>query len=202
MTRCSTYCSEYSAYDMSLGSDLVRKPDARVFLPSEDEWYKAAYYDARLESEGGPPGDDHYWFYPTKSDTIPTAEAPPGTDFVNGSANYDSVLGDLTDVGAYPAKPSDSAYGTFDQAGNVWEVNEFAIDFARGGVRGGSFYSNQEALHASYRCCDVMPDPPLEVEYVGFRIAGSCLFTDADGDGDIDLADFRVFQSCFCGPSE
>ena len=41
--------TEDGAYDMSLGSNVVRKLGARVFLPSEDEWYKAAYYKS-----GGP----------------------------------------------------------------------------------------------------------------------------------------------------
>ena len=36
--------TEDGAYDMSLGSQVVRRADAQVFLPSEDEWYKAAYY--------------------------------------------------------------------------------------------------------------------------------------------------------------
>ena len=36
--------TEDGAYDMSLGSSVVRKAGAQVWLPSEDEWYKAAYH--------------------------------------------------------------------------------------------------------------------------------------------------------------
>ena len=39
--------TEDGAYDMAIGGDLIaRKPGARYFLPTEGEWYKAAYYDA------------------------------------------------------------------------------------------------------------------------------------------------------------
>ncbi|KKM78495.1 hypothetical protein LCGC14_1359430, partial [marine sediment metagenome] len=55
----------------------------RVVLPSEDEWYKAAHYKGGGTNAG-------YWLYATQSDTVPTSEAPPGGDLVNGSANYHS----------------------------------------------------------------------------------------------------------------
>ncbi len=66
---------------MSLGSSVVRKPGALVFLPTDDEWYKAAYYKGGGTKAG-------YWDYPTESDTASTAELPPGADMINGSANY------------------------------------------------------------------------------------------------------------------
>jgi sulfatase modifying factor 1 len=60
---------------------ITREPDATWVIPSEDEWYKAAYH--YNDSVTG-----NYWDYPTQSDTAPTSEAPPGTDMTNGSANY------------------------------------------------------------------------------------------------------------------
>jgi len=161
--------TEDGAYDMSLGSSVVRKPGARVFLPSEDEWYKAAYY------KGGGTGAG-YWDYPTESDIAPTAEAPPGTDLTNGSANYyDGSFVDntyyTTVAGAYGFKPSDGAYGTFDQGGNVWEWNEADIldDGQYRGLRGGSFSSYDYYLHAMDRNGD--GDPTDEGYYIGFRVA-------------------------------
>ena len=160
-----TSTTEDGAYDMSLGSSVVRKPGAQVFLPSEDEWYKAAYYKG-----GGT--DAGYWDYPTQSDTVPPPELPPGTDMVNGSANYYS--GDYLDplcyttrVGAYDAKPSDSAYGTFDQGGNLWEWNEAKIVSDRC-VRGGSFGGYDGYLHAANI---IIYDPTIENIYLGFRVA-------------------------------
>jgi len=180
--------TEDGAYDMSLGSSVVRKLGARVFLPSEDEWYKAAY-----DKGGGT--DAGYWDYPADSDTAPTDEGPPGADFVDGSANHGSVLTDLTHVGSYTAKPSDSPYGTFDQGGNVWEWNETLISTSRG-VRGGSFNDVNDSLHVSYRGAT---DPTNENSNIGFRVAGVPFF-DGDGDGDEDLEDFALFQAVFTGP--
>jgi hypothetical protein len=177
--------TEDGAYDMSLGSAVVRKPGARVFLTREDEWYKAAYYKGGGTSAG-------YWDYPTQSDTAPTDEGPLGTDFTNGSANHGSAVGDLTPVGSYTAKPSDSPYGTFDQGGNVWEWNEALIGASRG-VRGGPF---NDSMSVSYRGGT---DPTNENSSIGFRVAG-VLLLDGDGDGDVDLADFALFQAMFTGP--
>ncbi len=134
--------TEDGAYDMSLGSHVTRKAGATWALSSEDEWYKAAYYDPNK------PGGAGYWDYPTQSDTLPSAEPAPGTDMTNGSANY-LVSGGYqdatyytTEVGSYAARPSDSAYGTFDQGGNVWEWNEADLfgDGSFRGARGGSFF--------------------------------------------------------------
>jgi len=164
--------TEDGAYDMSLGSRVVRKPDALVWLPSEDEWYKAAYYKGGSTSAG-------YWDYATQSDMPPYSEAPPGTDMVNGSANTGGAVGDLCNVGAYTAKPSDSAYGTFDQGGNAWEWNEADIygDGTYRGLRGGYFGSAEMPLppwghlRASFRG----NGDPATGQYsygTGFRIAG------------------------------
>jgi formylglycine-generating enzyme required for sulfatase activity len=157
--------TEDGAYDMSLGSSVVRKSGALYFLPSEDEWYKAAYYKG-----GGT--DAGYWEYPTQSDLSPSPQLPPGWDMDRGSANYYYVDEQYhtTEVGAYNAKPSDSAYGTFDQGGNLFEWNETLGDLYRG-YRGGAFYTPESALHASYRGNGA--DPTMESYVFGFRVASS-----------------------------
>ena len=145
---------------------IVRESDATWVIPSEDEWYKAAYH-----KNDGVTGN--YWDYPTQSDTVPTSEAPPGTDMTNGSANYEFAIGILycrTEVGAYDARPSDSPYATFDQGGNVREWNETVIYSSRG-LRGGSFHSFDFdfALHAAYRSAAT---PAYEIDSgIGFRVA-------------------------------
>lgn len=156
--------TEDGAYLMSDGADVVRKPDALVFLPSEDEWYKAAYYKGGGTNAG-------YWDYPTQSDDpdVPTKEDPPGTNTMHGSANYGTTSGgDFTDIGAYVAKPSRSAYGTFDQGGNSWEWTEGVIGSFRS-FRGGSFWgASGDTMHAASRN-DY--NPTNHNGSVGFRIA-------------------------------
>lgn len=120
------------------GNSITRNPGAKWFLPSEDEWYKAAYH----KNDGA---TGNYWNYPTRSDSVPTAEIPPGG--VN-SANYSDVVANFTPVGSYPLSPS--PYGTFDQGGNADEWNEALlaepdIDFPNvtvyyRGIRGSSMY--------------------------------------------------------------
>ena len=136
----------------SNGLSITRNAGAAFFLTSEDEWYKAAYYDGSSYSD-----------YPTASGTAPIAEVPAGG---GNSANYGSVVGDLTLVGAYVG--SDSLYGTFDQGGNLWEWNEALIDSSYRGLRGGSFDSSSGVLLASSRDENV---PSYESSNVGFRVA-------------------------------
>jgi formylglycine-generating enzyme required for sulfatase activity len=130
-------------------------------VASEDEWYKAAYYD----------GDgDLYYDYPTQSDTAPTAEGPPGG---TNSANYDKVVGSVTDVGAYP--DSGSHYGTFDQGGNVAEWNDEKIisdgmmgSSSNRGLRGDNFLGGGGTMKSSIRGST---DPTGEFSFIGFRVS-------------------------------
>jgi len=148
-------------------SAVVRRPDATWVIPSEDEWYKAAYHH-----NDGVTGN--YWDYLTESDTLPTSEAPPGTDVTNGSANYYAsgwTIGSpyyRTEVGAYNAKPSDSPYGTFDQGGNAWEWNEAVLDNWLRGVRGASYGYDNESLRAASRS---FINPSFADQHIGFRVA-------------------------------
>ena len=48
----------------SNAADITGTATATVFLPNEDEWYKAAYYN---------PATSSYYLYPTSSNTLPTA---------------------------------------------------------------------------------------------------------------------------------
>ena len=55
---------------------ITRTPGATIFLPSEDEWYKSAFYDPRTTAQGGPPSDSHYWLYGTSSNDPPVFSNP------------------------------------------------------------------------------------------------------------------------------
>ena len=188
--------TETGAYDLvRRGCDYLvwRNRGARVFLPNEDEWYKAAYYKG-----GGL--DAGYWDYATASDTCPVSEAPPGG---GNSANYWTPSGypvedhHISDAGAYVNSPS--AYGTFDQNGNVQEwadtrgVHPYVVI-----LRGGSYHSEASWLSAPYRDWD---------DYVGghgygFRLASipepKVYYVDDDaaagGDGESWAAAFTHLQ--------
>ena len=69
-----------------------RNANAKFFIPAENEWYKAAYYQPLVQG-----GDtDGYWLYPTQDNSPPVAESPPGG---GSSANYNSTVFALTQVG-------------------------------------------------------------------------------------------------------
>jgi formylglycine-generating enzyme required for sulfatase activity len=140
-------------------------------ITSENEWYKAAYYDP---SESGPA--DNYWLYPTGSDTAPTVAtanstgdiANPGTNVANysGGADWNSQNGNVTTVGSAGAM-SASHYGTFDQGGNVFEWNDEILSTSRRGLRGGS-YPLSDYLQSSEH---LTKDPAGESINVGFRVS-------------------------------
>lgn len=149
-----------NGYNGDDGGDIVRNAEARWCIPSEDEWYKAAYYRSGGTNVG-------YWDYPTQSD------APPVRQFVEpdpgNSANYIMGAGGFaTCVGEFENSPS--AYGTFDQGGNVWEWNEGILGTSWRWTRGGSFFLNtQDTLSASYRNSGWFPS--FAGVSVGFRVA-------------------------------
>lgn len=144
-------------------NNLYRNSLARYFLPSIDEWYKAAYYD---------PNSGTYFDYPTGSNSAPTAVfsgTAPGTAVFNHSES--SGPAEITLAGGL------SPYGTMAQGGNVYEYEETDYDFVndssssergeRGGRWGGSFSVMSSSLRFS-------SDPTLESDNtVGLRIASS-----------------------------
>jgi VCBS repeat-containing protein len=154
--------TEAGAYTFSAQFTVgARNAGARYFLPNENEWFKAAYY------QGGT--DAFYWTYPTRSDTAPLA-APPSAD--DNSANFNNVVsGGVTIVSSYAQ--TIGYYGTHDQAGNLWEWNESANDSVNDGsrgLRGGSYNDYPMLLESWYRDGD---DPKLESDFIGFRIAAA-----------------------------
>jgi formylglycine-generating enzyme required for sulfatase activity len=137
-----------------------RESDWKWAITSEDEWYKAAYYN---------PATGNYYDYPTSSNSV------PGRDLNDVSGNNANYYGDpfpidspyyTTVAGEF--QNSDSPYGTFDQGGNVWEWNEAVLSGSYRGLRGGSFDVIVGDLLASSRGLN---DPSLENYYIGFRVS-------------------------------
>jgi sulfatase modifying factor 1 len=140
---------ETGAYTLSGNTGIITvNVGATVWIPSEDEWYKAAYFDPTLASAGG------YWSYPTQSDQISISVA-----------NYSGSVGSLTDVGSYAIS---SFYGTFDQGGNVLEWNDAVVEGTSRGLRGDAWNfigDNMRPLDRSHL------DPTSESSSYGFRLA-------------------------------
>jgi formylglycine-generating enzyme required for sulfatase activity len=150
--------------------DIVRTSDATWVIPTEDEWYKAAYH-----KNNGATGD--YWDYPMGSSDRPDNGIPGGDS--GNSANFwdgEYVVGPpywRTAVGHY--SESRSPYGTFDQGGNVWEWNETAVQTWYRGLRGGSFAERSFGLGdgvTRLRASNRFRFYPIEeLSYIGFRLA-------------------------------
>ena len=138
------------------GSNQFRHKDAYYFLPSMDEWYKAAY--------GSPSGT---WYnYATGSDSAPSAVA----SWTSGAVyNGQGAPADITNAGGL------SPYGTMAQNGNVWEWNESAFDGSNNSasenreLRGGSWNLDSNFLDASTRL-SLVPTT-YENASIGFRVA-------------------------------
>lgn len=144
------------------GENLYRHKDARYFLPSEDEWYKAAHHQ-----NNGVTAD--YWDYATGSNEVPT---PVTGGTAPGSAVYHQ---------AFATGPADvnlsgglSPYGTMGQNGNFWEWSESAFDGGNDAVaepralRGGNWFFTETVLRSSFRSNN---DPTDERDSFGFRVA-------------------------------
>ena len=141
-------------------------------IPTENEWYKAAYYSPVLNS-----GSGGYYTYATQSDAAPgnvigstvnQANYNNGVQSVTQSASSSESQNYLTDVGAFTN--SASFYGTFDQSGNVFQWND--LDGSSGSSRGfrGGYWNNNNAfdLSSSLRITNV---PSSVNSNIGFRLA-------------------------------
>ena len=133
-------------------------------LPSENEWYKAAYYK--------PVTDGSYSLYANGSDS--EGSLTHGTtdgwnyyneNYVNGPHNYTWETG-------YGGREQN---GTYDMMGNLWEWSESAKDGTLENVtesrviRGGAFSDNFEnGLRSSIRS---NASPASESMNFGFRVA-------------------------------
>jgi formylglycine-generating enzyme required for sulfatase activity len=149
--------TETGANTLNGNNGLITKnsgPGVTVWLSSEDEWYKAAYYDPTLNSGAG-----GYWTYATQSNSAPTVATAdssgnasnPGANVANynSGADWNSLNGNVTTVGSAAAN---NYFGTADMNGNVWEWNVAVIGSSRG-LRGGSWPSG--SLAASFRNSNV-----------------------------------------------
>jgi formylglycine-generating enzyme len=161
----------YTFTGVTSGTAPAKNAGARFYIPTENEWYKAAYYKGGSTNAG-------YWDYATKSNSAPGNTIGSGANQANywvgdfavtqlnnrsASQNY------LTNVGAFTG--SQSAYGTFDQHGNVWEWNDLiGTAGSSRGLRGGNWGDSTGPFYFSSSFSFSRP-PGVGEDYFGFRLA-------------------------------
>ncbi len=148
-------------------ANVFRNSFSQYFLPSVNEWYKAAYFE---------PPSGTYFDYPTGSDT-PPASVPSGV--APGTAVFLQVgPADITQAGGL------SPYGTMGQGGNALEWNETNLNvnmsnmpdlFGRA-IRGGDWGqfasemssthgnvvgASSEFLEVGFRVVSIVPEPSM-----------------------------------------
>ncbi|HUO10915.1 MAG TPA: SUMF1/EgtB/PvdO family nonheme iron enzyme [Phycisphaerae bacterium] len=142
---------------------ITRNTGTTWAVTSEDEWYKAAYYN---------PAAGNYYLFPTSSNTAPGNNL---ADPLGNNANCYTGTGPYPiDNGRYTTvvgqfQNSASPYGTFDQGGDVWQWDDRSIYGSYGGLRGGSFDNGVYNLQSSVRSYD--PHPSYAGGDVGFRVS-------------------------------
>ncbi len=153
----SYFLGVWDASEAAGGTNLYRHKDAFYFLPSDDEWVKAAYWNgASLQTYATKPGD-----------TLQKGDGVSGTGW-----NYGNALS--------PSQPwnvgsgSEELNGTFDMMGNIWEWVESPFNDPNFGTdsrriqRGGAYLHDSSILAISYRG---NPYPYGESNTYGFRVA-------------------------------
>jgi formylglycine-generating enzyme required for sulfatase activity len=166
----STETGAYTLNGATTGSAPAVNNGAQFYIPTADQWYKAAYYKGGGTNAG-------YWDYATQSDFAPSEVTADGTGIgsagstgnfanYNRGADWNSENGNVTTVGT---NGGPSAYGAFDMSGNVAEWNDLtgAAGVARG-KRGGDWVNDASDLPSS---STFFSAPADESFVIGFRLA-------------------------------
>jgi formylglycine-generating enzyme required for sulfatase activity len=103
---------------------LTHLPGAKFWIPTRDEWTKAAFFDPNRYGAG----QGGYWTYSTSSDTAPIIGPESAGGQTNaGYTNYSDVAAFL--LGAHPN--TTSPWGLLDVSGGSQEWQETVIDPSR-----------------------------------------------------------------------
>jgi formylglycine-generating enzyme required for sulfatase activity len=166
----STETGAYTLNGGTSGNAPAVNVGAAVYIPTENQWYKAAYYKGGSTNAG-------YWDYATQSDSAPTAVTAGSTGIgssgstgnfanFNEAADWNSQDGNVTTVGTNGRA---SAYAAFDMSGNVSEWNDLTgTSGSSRGARGGNWASGGSGLSASSR---ITSPPSREDVGYGFRLS-------------------------------
>jgi formylglycine-generating enzyme required for sulfatase activity len=170
----------------------TRSPGARFWIPSADEWVKAAYWD--------PSGEGRYWRYPTSSDIEPIPDLLPQD---GGERN----AGRFTPERLWPLPVMSfeitSPWGLYDASGGVAEHSETPDPPGYPETRGayGTKYgyynyglSNSHDLVGSSSNTDIRSGQNA----VGLRIASTPYHpADMNHDGYLNFFDVALFITHF-----
>ena len=146
-------------------SNPLRSKSAFYYLPTENEWYKAAYYSGK---------NNVYYDYATKQNE-PTPPTPVSAGFEEGTAVY-AQPSESGPASVYSAGGL-SHYGTMGQDGNVWEWTESTFNNLNTPessrlFRGEGWYSDISVLRLPASFAE---GPKYSSYALGFRVASASL---------------------------
>jgi formylglycine-generating enzyme required for sulfatase activity len=130
-TEAGSYALNGAVTDQQL-IQVTRSATATYVIPTENEWYKAAYYKSGSTNAG-------YWLFPTQNNTPPSnvlsATATNNANYDDGE--FSDPVNILTSVGAFASSPG--PYATFDQGGDVFQWTETAVNDSQRVFLGGAW---------------------------------------------------------------
>ncbi len=135
------------------GSVVARNSGSTYFLPSVDEWYKAAFYNGST-----------YTDYQTNSNVAPNASLNIALANVG---NFAGISGGPMDVGAYAN--AGSAYGLYEMMGNVTEITETSFGGQFRAMGGGFGAPNPASWNATAN--PILKNGNFSNVSYGFRVA-------------------------------
>ncbi|MEN6452140.1 MAG: SUMF1/EgtB/PvdO family nonheme iron enzyme [Thermoguttaceae bacterium] len=164
-TETGAYTLNGAVADSALMA-ITRNAGATYVIPTEDEWYKAAFYKGGSANAG-------YWAYATQSNATPVNTLPDTgnhasfyDNYRTGTGTYTDTAHHLTPVGAFSQSPGPC--GTFDMGGDVWQWSEGDVVGMYRILRGGSWWDNSDYLASS----EWVWNGPNEIRAMaGFRVA-------------------------------
>ena len=150
--------TETGSYNMALSSPwLAREEGAQWAVTSEDEWFKAAYYDPETQT---------YFTYPNSSDEVPeepTDETSTREMNFGDEPPWHGYGGTFTSTGETTGH---SPSGIYDMGGNVQEWTDTIYSDERY-YHGGSFADDAIYLSTEVR---LTADPASSSVGFGFRV--------------------------------